>query len=40
MTPDDDEITDDLYLIEILLRYCQPKDEQYKLAEPQPADWL
>lgn len=38
MTPDHDEITDDLYLIEILLRYCQPKEPEYKLAEP--ADWL
>lgn len=36
---DPDEITDDLYLIEILLRYCQPIEDQYKVAEPQP-DWL
>jgi len=33
-----DEITDDLYLIEIILRYCQPIDDQYTDAEQ--ADWL
>lgn len=26
------EITDDLYLIEVLLRYCRPKEPKYSEA--------